>query len=146
MSDGIMFASTPDHPFTILNGTPNDYRAAMEMAQAQHEQGLLPDNQFDEIYKVCLDAISNGEEEEMEAKHAAPDMVNHPPHYRSMDGSGIECIDAIRASMTREMFLGYLKGNAEKYLWRAGQKEDATEDLEKMEWYSNRYKQELGEE
>ena len=71
------------------------------------------------------------------------DMVNHPPHYGAQDDSGIECIDAIRASMTREMFLGYLKGNAEKYLWRAGMKEDAIEDLEKMGWYRDRYEEEL---
>ena len=36
------------------------------------------------------------------------DMVNSPPHYN--DGE-IECIDAIEASMTKQAFRGYLKGN-----------------------------------
>ena len=43
------------------------------------------------------------------------DAVNHPSHYT---GGDIECIDAIKASMTNEAFLGYLKGNIQKYLWR----------------------------
>ena len=34
------------------------------------------------------------------------DNVNNPPHYASGD---IECIDAIKASMTKEAFLGYLQ-------------------------------------
>lgn len=52
------------------------------------------------------------------------DMVNSPPHYN--DG-GIECIEAIEASMSEEAFRGYLKGNMLKYLWRyehKGGKED----------------------
>ena len=44
------------------------------------------------------------------------DQVNHPPHYNA--GNGIECLDAIEASMSPIEFRGYLKGNVEKYLWR----------------------------
>ena len=43
------------------------------------------------------------------------DFVNHPPHYTNGD---IECIDAMRASMSHIEFCGYLKGNVIKYLWR----------------------------
>lgn len=68
------------------------------------------------------------------------DPVNHPEHYQS---NGIECIDAIRAALTPEQFEGYCRGNAMKYLWRAGKKvkpgqtvEDAREeDLAKARWY-----------
>lgn len=35
------------------------------------------------------------------------DTVNHPAHYTS---GGIECIEAIKASMTPEEFRGYCKG------------------------------------
>lgn len=38
------------------------------------------------------------------------DNVNHPAHYTQ---GGIECIEAIKASMTPEAFRGYLKGNVE---------------------------------
>ena len=59
------------------------------------------------------------------------DMVNNPPHYN--DG-GLECIDAIEASMEAKAFLGYLKGNILKYLWRY-EKKGGTQDLEKAQWY-----------
>lgn len=60
------------------------------------------------------------------------DMVNAPPHYT--DG-GIEAIDYLRAKLTPEEFRGFCKGNALKYLSRAGKKGDATEDYAKSAWY-----------
>lgn len=36
-------------------------------------------------------------------------------HYKQ---GGIECIDAIRASMTPQQFKGFCKGNVLKYMWR----------------------------
>ena len=62
------------------------------------------------------------------------DMVNKPPHYNESD---IECIDAIEASMTKEAFDGYLKGNVLKYLWRYEIK-GGKEDLNKANWYLTR--------
>lgn len=63
------------------------------------------------------------------------DKVNHPKHYTS-DPSGIECIDITRHR-------NFNIGNAIKYLWRAGLKEDKdrklidkqVEDLNKAVWY-----------
>lgn len=57
------------------------------------------------------------------------DMVNHPSHYTSHP-SGIEAIE-----VTRHM--NFNTGNAIKYLWRAGIKnEDAhIQDLEKALFY-----------
>lgn len=63
---------------------------------------------------------------------AAPDVVNHPPHYTS---GGIECIDAIKASMTKHQFIGYLKGNVVKYLWRLDHKGNRVQDAKKAQWY-----------
>ncbi|ARJ43282.1 hypothetical protein B1H58_15400 [Pantoea alhagi] len=60
------------------------------------------------------------------------DNVNHPSHYTT---GGIECIDAMKASMTSEAFLGYLKGNIQKYLWRYEKKLAPAEDLKKARWY-----------
>lgn len=59
------------------------------------------------------------------------DMVNNPPHYNQ---SGIECIDAIKAS-TGEYFKYYLQGNIMKYLWRFDYKGKPIEDLKKARWY-----------
>lgn len=63
------------------------------------------------------------------------DQVNHPKHYTS-DPSGIECIDVTRHR-------NFNIGNAIKYLWRAGLKEDKdrkiidkqVEDLNKAVWH-----------
>lgn len=63
------------------------------------------------------------------------DQINHPKHYTS-DPSGIECIDITRHR-------NFNIGNAIKYLWRAGLKEDKdrklidkqVEDLDKAVWY-----------
>ena len=67
------------------------------------------------------------------------DPVNHPSHYAS---GGIECIEAIRASMTSLEFLGYLRGNCLKYLWRYDKKGNGKnkrlEDLNKALWYLNK--------
>lgn len=64
------------------------------------------------------------------------DPVNRPAHYAS--GGGVECIEAIKASMSRESFLGYLKGNVQKYLWRYEKKVNPVEDLKKARWYLDR--------
>jgi len=63
------------------------------------------------------------------------DMVAHPPHYTS-DPSGVECI-----TITRHR--NFNIGNAMKYLWRNGLKDDASqqkrdkqvEDLRKAIFY-----------
>lgn len=62
------------------------------------------------------------------------DNVNHPQHYTSGD---IECIDAIKASMSEEAFKGFLKGNVLKYMWRYEHK-GGKESLEKAQWYLNK--------
>ena len=65
------------------------------------------------------------------------DMVNHPSHYT--DGN-IEVIDFIE-----DKRLNYHRGNAVKYICRAGKKDPAleVEDLQKAVWYINREIQRL---
>ena len=58
------------------------------------------------------------------------DPVNHPEHYTSHP-SGVECI-----KITEHM--GFCLGNAVKYIWRAGMKGDAIEDLQKARFYIDR--------
>ena len=72
-----------------------------------------------------------------------PDMVNKPPHYLMGD---IECIDAIEASMSREAFKGYCKGQVERYLWRYEKKEDPLQDVEKGLFYLQTLMKKLIEE
>ena len=63
------------------------------------------------------------------------DPVNSPSHYNS---GKIECIDAMEAMLSREEFIGYLRGNAFKYMWRFRSKGNAEQDLAKANWYTNR--------
>ena len=57
------------------------------------------------------------------------DAIN-PPHYQDHP-SGIQCIQ-----ITEHM--NFCLGNAIKYIWRAGLKNNAIEDLEKARWYLDR--------
>lgn len=68
------------------------------------------------------------------------DLINAPPHYAT---AGIECIDALRAIMTEEEFLGFLRGCAIKYLWRATTKDSQVENYAKARWYVERALKEL---
>jgi hypothetical protein len=58
------------------------------------------------------------------------DAVNHPAHYTGHP-SGVECIKITEHH-------NFCIGNAIKYLWRAGQKGDAVQDLRKAIWYIER--------
>lgn len=49
------------------------------------------------------------------------DMVSHPSHYTSQV-PGIECIDVVQ-------HFNFNRGNAIKYVWRAGYKGDSFQDL-----------------
>lgn len=60
------------------------------------------------------------------------DPVSNPKHYQSE--SGLEAIDVIEAFAKDN----YCRGNAFKYLIRAGKKEDTRQDLEKALWYIQR--------
>lgn len=63
------------------------------------------------------------------------EAISHPSHYLS--DSGIEAIDAIEAW---DLGKGFNRGNAVKYICRAGIKDPSKEieDLEKAAWYINR--------
>lgn len=77
------------------------------------------------------EAIKNAMDASVEDK--TKDLVNHPAHYAE-DGQfsfpKAECI-----MLTR--LLDFSVGNAVKYIWRAGFKGSAAEDLRKALWYIN---------
>src|SRR5262245_31853048 len=84
-----------------------------------------------------FDMLSENEKQEVEKQarkittgYDSHDAVNHPRHYNTHP-SGVECIEIAE-------HMPYCVGVAIKYLWRAGQKESAIQDLEKAAWYVNR--------
>ena len=60
------------------------------------------------------------------------DIVNHPPHYTQ---GNIEALDAIASALSDSEFMGYLKGQVFKYIWRAPHKNKALEDYKKARFY-----------
>lgn len=94
----------------------------------------VKDDEF--CYKVVWD---NGRENsyregELELVSKKSDNVNSPSHY----GQGkIECIDYINDFLTKEEYIGYLRGNIAKYLHRWRYK-NGIEDLKKANWYLDR--------
>lgn len=77
-----------------------------------------------------MQAIKPQVEEQKGAEDTKHDPVNHPKHYTGHP-SGVECI-------TITEHLNFCLGNAIKYIWRAGEKGDALEDLKKARWYLDR--------
>ena len=74
------------------------------------------------------------------AKRGRPrktDLVNSPPHYKDTE-NGIECIDAMKAMLTKEEFVGFLRGNSFKYRWRFKYKDTPTQDLMKAKYYEDK--------
>ena len=71
--------------------------------------------------------------ERNDAVEPTDDAVQHPSHYTQ---GGIECIEAIKASMTADGFCDYCKGNIIKYIWRWRDK-GGVEDLKKASVYLN---------
>ena len=59
------------------------------------------------------------------------DAIN-PSHYKTHPVFGdLECVDVTSR-------LGFLRGNAIKYLWRLGRKDSASQDAHKALWYIDR--------
>lgn len=57
------------------------------------------------------------------------DAVNHPKYYQLP--SGRESIEVMKEVLTDEEYRGWCKGNALKYIFREGKKDDAAQDIEK---------------
>jgi hypothetical protein len=76
----------------------------------------------------------------IEKKKEDEDPVNNPSHYNMLD---VEAIDLIEMSMTKIEFLGYLKGNALKYVIRYKHKGNPKEDLGKALWYLEKLKEKV---
>ena len=93
-------------------------------------------------YKVTFKNIDkgNGSDSE-EAKNLVPaTSVSHPSHYRRF---GMECIDAMVKLFGKEEVKSFCKLNAFKYRWRAGDKGDEKEDIDKAEWYEKYMEEKL---
>src|SRR5690606_6953478 len=90
--------------------------------------------EFEHIYDALSSPASKVE------KSPSGDVVNHPSHYADGWSNGAEVIDITE-------HLNFNRGNAVKYLARAGKKggsEKELEDLQKALWYVRREVLRLG--
>lgn len=123
-----------------------DKRAAKKLAQEWHslnpwfgvdeERTLQALKLHEQIINRGIDPKSLAYWQAVDEGLRGPDLVNHPPHYKS---GGVETIDFIEAKQ-----LGFCLGNVVKYISRAGIKShNPLEDLKKAQWYLNREVQRL---
>ena len=102
----------------------------------KNEEKAVEEEVHDAVKNSCKEFKNVCEEFEERANKAgwsctpSPDMVNSPSHYK---GHKFEVIDIIE-----DFDLNFRKGNALKYLLRAGHKDDYVQDLKKAIWYLNR--------
>lgn len=113
-------------------------RAELKKLKKQAENAVEPHPQLElEIYQPTMlpppPPLIDLNEYVMLKTEDKRDMVNSPTHYT--DG-GIETIDFIRAKLTHEEYIGYLRGNILKYTSRLGKKDDIAQDAGKLAWYS----------
>ena len=111
----------------LNDATPEDWNRLRKRRPAEEK----PSNISLEDYKPYID---------MAMKEAHIDVVNSPKHYNM---GGVECIEAIKASMTTLEFQGYCKGNLMKYVWRYNYKMKPLEDLQKASVYLNKLIEEV---
>ena len=88
----------------------------------------------EERYKMAKWSI-DGAAKQHEYEEIMVDNVNSPDHYAN--GGKIECIEYLEDFLSREEYVGYLRGNIAKYLHRWRRK-NGLEDLKKSEWYTAR--------
>ena len=76
------------------------------------------------------------------------DAVRSPKHYK-LPGLNIESVDVLRSVLTPEEFKGFCRGNALKYLIRAGRKDNELQDIKKagvyIEWLIDTIKKQSAE-
>lgn len=113
--------SYEDHEWTVDNRCYTSRESAEEAAR---EMSVV-------AYVHSLDLVDELQEYAEQRRGDTADNVNHPAHYTNGE---IECIDAIKAALSKEQYTGYLRGNVLKYLWRFDRKGGA-EDLRKARTY-----------
>lgn len=100
---------------------------------------LYFDDATPEEIEKAYDIVFKGDGLNVEFTAADETVVNDPVNKAShYNNGGIECIDAIAASMPPTEYAGFLKGQVFKYIWRYRLKGKPVEDLKKARYYLDR--------
>ena len=96
--------------------------------------------------ELCEDAYKKvmefREKQETPEEEPTEDMVNYPPHYQQ---GGMECIDEMVLIFGKQAVANFCVCNAWKYRKRAMFK-NGQEDIDKSDWYINKFKELQDEE
>ena len=112
---------------------------SIDDAQPAEWDNLHRSNALGKSYSKMINTAMGGNKDDYETwVMNRDDPVNHPPHYNK---GGIECIDAIKAMLSPDEFVGYLRGNSLKYRWRMRYKSNPIQDMEKAQWYEKKLMQ-----
>lgn len=112
---------------------------SIDDAQPAEWDNLYRSNALGKSYsKMINTAMGDNQDDYEKWVMNRDDPVNHPPHYNK---GGIECIDAIKAMLSPDEFVGYLRGNSLKYRWRMRYKSNPIQDMEKAQWYEKKLMQ-----
>lgn len=104
-----------------------DFKAFMKEQYDKHKDQV--DSMVDAYNYIANDIACTNEIDN--------DPVNHPKHYQASNGlEAIDCIEAFVEDLPG--YIGYLIGNAMKYLCRFDKKGKPVEDLHKAKWYIER--------
>lgn len=78
---------------------------------------------------------TDGQEWPIPGTVPAHDPVQRPAHYTA---GAIECIDYMEDVLSRDEFIGYLRGQVIKYQHRLRHKGNPAQDAGKLAWYAQR--------
>ena len=96
----------------------------------------LPTIKGDRSHFIPTFEVKNNDTVNMAVK-VDDNRVNHPNHYNQ---GNIECIEAMISAFGKEKVMAFCQCNAFKYMWRSDEK-NGVEDIDKANWYLNKYKE-----
>ena len=98
-------------------------------------------NDIMSLKKVDVDNCNIDKVVGNETAEIGHDKVRNPSHYQLIEG--IESIEVIARSMTKEQWKGFCLGNMLKYRIRAGKKDALQKDIDKANFYGELYEMHL---
>ena len=104
----------------------NEYEAVSYDSFEEMDEAMI-----DDLYAILLMAQRSSPNPAADV-NKENDMVDNPEHYTF---GGIETVDYLRAKLTKEEFIGWCRGNALKYLSRAGHKDEELQEYRKAAKY-----------
>lgn len=116
------------------NGNDGAHYGDDKAQLGDNPDGVSWPHRFEQGHAEKIEALYDPPKDDMFVDTYVPEDPTSPSHY-SIGDTGVEAIDIIKSVLTKEQYIGYLRGNIIKYQLRANKK-NGTEDLNKSGIYS----------